>query len=39
MAGQNVERERRDLAPGIEGLFVQHDALAEQRIGDRKAGS
>ena len=22
MAGQNVERERRDLAPGIEGLLV-----------------
>ena len=35
MAGQKVERERRDLAPRIEGLFVQHHALAEQQIGER----
>ena len=33
MAGPDIERERRDLAPGIEGLFVQDDALAEQRVG------
>ncbi len=39
MAGQDVERERGDFAPRIERLLVQDHAVAEQRIGVRRAES